>query len=114
LLYVNLFADGGALLEANPQGDASYPVNLRPEDAAVLAGLLSSLEASAALARLFLAGATAGKCRPGSPRRRLRLAFLPAPSGLSRDPNRYEVRGHEPFRAQPIAPDHPGLLRSLP
>ncbi len=61
MLYVILFADGGALLEMNPQGDASYPVTLPPEDAAVLAGLLSSPEASAALARLFLAGATAGE-----------------------------------------------------
>jgi hypothetical protein len=61
MLFCNLFTDGGALLETNPQGDASYPVNLPPADAAVLAALLASPEASAALARLFLAAATAGE-----------------------------------------------------
>jgi hypothetical protein len=28
MLHVNLFSDGGALLEREPQGDASVPVNL--------------------------------------------------------------------------------------
>jgi hypothetical protein len=58
------------LLETSPQGDASYPVNLPPADAAALAALLSSPEAAAALARLFLAGATAGEraVRTATPR----------------------------------------------
>jgi hypothetical protein len=61
MLFCNMFTDGGALLETSPQGDASYPVALPPADAVVLAGLLASPEASAALARLFLAGTTAGE-----------------------------------------------------
>jgi hypothetical protein len=31
MLYVNLFADGGALLQCDPQGDASIPVRLTQE-----------------------------------------------------------------------------------
>jgi hypothetical protein len=61
MLHVNCFKDGGALLEAEPQGDAWIPVNLLAADEAVLAGLISSLEVSGALARLFLAGVTAGE-----------------------------------------------------
>jgi hypothetical protein len=61
LLYVNLFADGGALLEPRPQGDASAPVRPPDDHAEAIRHLLASEKASAALARLFLAGATAGE-----------------------------------------------------
>lgn len=61
MLFLNFFSEGGALLETAPQGDASMPVSLTGEDAAIVAGLLSSPEASAALARLYLAGAAAGE-----------------------------------------------------
>ena len=61
MLYVNFFSEGGALLETVPQSDASMPVNLPEDTAAVIAGLLTSDEVAAALARLFLAGATAGE-----------------------------------------------------
>src|SRR5262249_7700985 len=69
LLFVNLFADGGALLETGPQGDASYPVQLPPVHAEPIRQLLTSDGASAALARLFLAGAGAGEraVRKGKP-----------------------------------------------
>lgn len=56
MLYVNLFADGDALLECEPQGDSSIPVVLPQQDAEEVASLLVSDEASAALARLYLAG----------------------------------------------------------
>jgi hypothetical protein len=59
MLFINLFADGGALLESDPQGDVSVIVKLSQEDAEALASFLVSVEASAALARLFLAGAAA-------------------------------------------------------
>lgn len=52
--------DGRALLETEPQGDASIPVDLVGHEGA-LAGLLATPEVSAALARLYLAGATAGE-----------------------------------------------------
>ncbi len=68
MLYVNLFSGGGALLEREPQGDASCPVDL-PEHEAALTELLTTPEASAALARLFLAGATAGERAVRAPRR---------------------------------------------
>jgi hypothetical protein len=69
MLYVNLFADGGALLELHPQGDASIPVPLPDGAAETVRELLTSERASAALARLFLAGATAGEraVRKGKP-----------------------------------------------
>jgi hypothetical protein len=53
LLYVNLFADGGALLEPQPQGDASIPVQLPDGHAETLRALLMSERTSAALARLL-------------------------------------------------------------
>jgi len=61
MLYVNLFIDGGALLETAPQGDASIPLNLADDTAQALAALLSTPERSAALAQFFLAGATEGE-----------------------------------------------------
>jgi hypothetical protein len=61
LLYVNCFRDGGALLEAHPQGDAHTAVNLPDADAELLARLIDTPELSAALAKLFLAGVTAGE-----------------------------------------------------
>jgi hypothetical protein len=61
MLYCNLFADGGALLETVPQGDASMPVNVGEKTAEALAKMLTTPERSAALAQLFLAGATAGE-----------------------------------------------------
>ena len=61
MLWLNIFADGGSLMETVPQGDASMPVQLPDETAEVIAGLLTSDEVAAALARLFLAGATAGE-----------------------------------------------------
>ncbi len=60
-LYVNLFRDGSALLECQPQGDASIPVPLPENHAGELAELLATAEVSAALARLFLAGVTTGE-----------------------------------------------------
>jgi hypothetical protein len=54
-LFINLFADGGALLESDPQGDASVCVLLPQEQAEALTELLVSAEASAALTRLVLA-----------------------------------------------------------
>lgn len=60
MLWINLFRDSGALLEPEPQGDASVPVDL-PDHEEVLVGLIATSEASAALARLFLAGATVGE-----------------------------------------------------
>ncbi len=62
MLYVNFFSESGALLETAPLGDASMPVQLPANAKAVIAGLLTSDEIAAALARLFLGGATAG-CR---------------------------------------------------
>lgn len=56
MLFVNVFADGGVLLECEPQGDASIPVRLSQIDAEALAELLTTPEVSSALARLFLAG----------------------------------------------------------
>ena len=50
MLYVNLFPNEGALLETEPQGDASALVILPPADAELLAQLLDCPEASAALA----------------------------------------------------------------
>src|SRR5947209_5375748 len=61
MLYCNFFADGGALLETAPQGDASTPVKLSEASATVIEGLLDSEQVSAALARLYLAGAHAGE-----------------------------------------------------
>jgi hypothetical protein len=69
MLFVNLFADGGALVETVPQGETSVPLNLPEETAAALAALLKCDRVSAALARLFLAGVTAGErsVRRGAP-----------------------------------------------
>lgn len=53
--------EGGALLETQPQGDTSVPLQLPDDQAELLAGLLVSPEASAALADLYLAGVTAGE-----------------------------------------------------
>jgi hypothetical protein len=61
MLFLNFFADGGVLLETSPQGDASTPIKIPDTAAARIAGLLSSSETSVALARLFLAGVTAGE-----------------------------------------------------
>ena len=61
VLYLNLFAAGGALLETSPQGDASVAVVVHDDDAAVITNLLTSAEVSSALAQLFLAGCTAGE-----------------------------------------------------
>ena len=61
MLWLNVFSDGGALLETVPQGDASMPVQLPAGAEGVIVGLLTSDEVAAALARLFLAGATAGE-----------------------------------------------------
>jgi hypothetical protein len=61
MLWCNMFADGTALLECEPQGDASAAVKLPETDEAILAVLIGSPEISAALARLFLAGVTAGE-----------------------------------------------------
>lgn len=69
-LYVNLFADrSSALLETTPQGEASIPVNIPAAAGSVVEALLTSEEASSALAALFLAGATAGEraVRRGKP-----------------------------------------------
>lgn len=60
MLYLNLFADGGALLECEPQGDASFPIDLSGHEHLV-AELLTTPEAAAALARLYLAGVVAGE-----------------------------------------------------
>jgi hypothetical protein len=60
MLYCNLFSEGGALLEREPQGDASVPINL-PDHEEALADLIGSPETSEALACLFLAGVTAGE-----------------------------------------------------
>lgn len=57
MLYLNVFSEGGALLERDPQGDASIPISLSAEQEAVLSQLIDTPEASAALARLFLSGA---------------------------------------------------------
>jgi hypothetical protein len=73
MLYANSFKDGGTLLEREPQGDASIPINIPAADEVVLAGLIGRPEASAALAWLFLAGATAGE-------RAVRKAVRPAAS----------------------------------
>jgi hypothetical protein len=59
MLWLNCFRDGDALVETEPQGDASYPLHL--PDSGILAELLTTPEVSAALARLFLAGVTAGE-----------------------------------------------------
>jgi len=60
MLYVNLLSEGGILLELQPQGDASVPVQLSSADAE----LLTSSETSVSLAKLFLAaGSTARACR---------------------------------------------------
>jgi hypothetical protein len=61
MLYVNLFADGDALLETVPQGEASIPLNLPDATVEALSALLTCDRMSAALARLFLAGCTAGE-----------------------------------------------------
>ncbi len=61
MLYLNQFKNEGALLETSPQGDASTPVHLPPEQADLLSKLIVSPELSAALARLFLAGVTVGE-----------------------------------------------------
>jgi hypothetical protein len=61
MLYVNFFADGGALLETAPQGDASQTVSVAPEAARMIEALLQSESVSSALAALFLAGVTAGE-----------------------------------------------------
>lgn len=60
MLYCNVFLEGGALLEREPQGDASVPVKL-PGYEEALAELIGSPETSEALARLFFAGVTAGE-----------------------------------------------------
>lgn len=57
MLYVNCFEDGDALLELEPQGDASIVIRLSPDQEAVLLQMIGTPEESAALARLFLAGA---------------------------------------------------------
>jgi hypothetical protein len=59
--YVNWFADGTALLEREPQGDANVPVSLPARHEKMLVTLIDSPETSEALAALFLAGATAGE-----------------------------------------------------
>ena len=61
MLFLNAFNDGGSLRETIPQGDASMPVQLPADAEAVIAGLLTSDDVAAALARLFRAGATAGE-----------------------------------------------------
>ena len=61
MLNVNLFADGGALLETQPQDDASIAVNVPPAEAETLTALVASAEVASALAALFLAGCTAGE-----------------------------------------------------
>jgi hypothetical protein len=53
MLYVNLFADGEALPECEPQGDAFSSLMLAPEDANAVAALITSAEVLATLARLF-------------------------------------------------------------
>ena len=60
MLWINCFTDSSPLLEREPQGDSSMPVNL-PEHEETLLALIDTPEASAALARLFMAGATAGE-----------------------------------------------------
>jgi hypothetical protein len=60
MLYINLFSEGGALLELGPQGDASVPVFLPAADSELIVGLLTTAEASAVLAKLYLAGVPSG------------------------------------------------------
>lgn len=61
MLYVNLFRDGSALLECQPQGDASIPVHLPDNHLAELLALLNAPETSVAMAALFRAGVTVGE-----------------------------------------------------
>src|SRR5258708_1019938 len=56
MLYINFFADGDVLLEAQPQADAFIAVRLNSQDAEGGVESLISAEVSAAMARLFLAG----------------------------------------------------------
>jgi len=50
-----------ALLETEPQGDATIPVELPAEIETLLTALIVSPEVSAALGRLYLAGVTTGE-----------------------------------------------------
>ena len=57
-LFINLFRDGGVLLEDQAAGDQSIELTLTEHAAACLAALLKleSFEVSRALGELFLAG----------------------------------------------------------
>jgi hypothetical protein len=70
-LFINVFAEGGCLLETEPQGEASVAVTLPDDQAELLARLLVSPEISEALAKLFLAGVMVGDqaARLSPPRR---------------------------------------------
>ncbi|HJT77456.1 MAG TPA: hypothetical protein VJ739_09670 [Gemmataceae bacterium] len=57
MLNLNCFRDGGALLECEPQGDASIAIKLSAADEAALSVAVGTSAGSPALTRLFLAGA---------------------------------------------------------
>jgi hypothetical protein len=58
MLYCNVFPEGDALLEREPQGETAIPVRLPDADERAVAELLECVEMSATLAKLFLLGAT--------------------------------------------------------
>jgi hypothetical protein len=74
MLWINCFKDSPPLLERDPQGDSSMAVNLPETDEEVVAALIDTPETSAALARLFMAGATAGERAVRAPKRDLRTS----------------------------------------
>jgi hypothetical protein len=61
VLWVKCFRDGGALLMREQYGDSLAAVRLPDADEEALAGLHDTPKASAAMARLFVAGAMAGE-----------------------------------------------------
>lgn len=60
-LFLNQFPNEGALVEREPQGNASTPIHLPDEQAELLSRLIVTPELSAALAKLFLAGVRVGE-----------------------------------------------------
>ena len=66
-VFVNVFENGTALLEATPQGDFSVPIEADADDFAVLEAIiaLDLFEVSQALGHLFLVGLQAGATTGG-------------------------------------------------
>lgn len=61
-MFVNLFPQGEALIEASPQGNASIPLKLSEETRQIIAKLIGNDDcASAAIAAVFLEGVRVGE-----------------------------------------------------